>query len=104
MARDGLKLPKESLGPAMPYPSTPYGRGTPETALQPFQGWPVHGGGGLQPSSTPLDTPCRTPLFTGLNPGENDDVIHTSFDRRHFFQYLTLFSSNHRLSRWNDES
>jgi hypothetical protein len=49
MARGGHGLPKVSLGPAMPYPSTPYGRATPETALQ-------------QPSSTPLDTPRHTPM------------------------------------------
>jgi hypothetical protein len=34
--------------PAMPYPSTPCGRATLETAL---------------PSSTPLDTPRRMPMF-----------------------------------------
>jgi fatty acid desaturase len=29
-----------------------------------FQGWPIRRVGGLQPSSTPLDTPRRTPLVT----------------------------------------
>jgi hypothetical protein len=35
---------------------------TPETALWPFKGWPVYRLGRLQPSSTPLDTPRRTPM------------------------------------------
>jgi hypothetical protein len=47
-------LPKVSAGPAMPVPSTPRGRTTPEMALQPFRGWPSHRAGGLRPSSTPL--------------------------------------------------
>jgi hypothetical protein len=54
--------PKVSPGPAMPYPSTPYRRTTPETALQPFQGWPAYTAGSLRPSSTSLDTPRRTPI------------------------------------------
>jgi hypothetical protein len=47
----------------MPYPSTPCGLTTPETALRPFLGWPGHRAGGLRPSSTPLDTPRRTPMI-----------------------------------------
>jgi hypothetical protein len=62
MARGIHRLPKVSLGPAMPYPSTPFGRATPKTALQPFLGWPACRAGGLRPSSTPLDTPRRTGL------------------------------------------
>jgi hypothetical protein len=46
----------------MPYPSLPCGRATPETAQEPFQRWPAHTAGGLQPSSIPLDTPGRTPM------------------------------------------
>jgi hypothetical protein len=38
MARGGHGLPKVSPGTAMPYPSMPWGRATPETALRPFQG------------------------------------------------------------------
>jgi hypothetical protein len=49
-------------GPAMPDPATPYGQPTPETALWPFPRWPARRTGILQPSSTPLDTPRRTPL------------------------------------------
>jgi hypothetical protein len=60
MARGGHALPKVSFGPAMPYPSTPCGWDTRETALWSFQGWPAHRVGGLRPSSTPLDTPRRT--------------------------------------------
>jgi hypothetical protein len=36
MARGGHRLPKKSLGPAMPDPSMPRGQATPETALQPY--------------------------------------------------------------------
>jgi hypothetical protein len=46
MASGGHGL-KVSPGLAMPYPSTPCGRITPETVSQPFQEWP---------SLTPLDT------------------------------------------------
>jgi hypothetical protein len=58
MARDGHGLPIVSLGPAMPYPSTPYGRATPETASRLFHGWQ---------SSTPLDTPRRTLMARSFN-------------------------------------
>jgi hypothetical protein len=47
-------------------PSMPYGRATPETALQLSGGWPARRAGGLQTSSTILDTPCRTPMPIGL--------------------------------------
>jgi hypothetical protein len=62
MAWGGQGLPKLSLGPAMPYPSTLCGPATPETALWPFQGRSACRAGGLRPSSTPLDTPRRTPM------------------------------------------
>jgi hypothetical protein len=52
MARGGHGLPKVSLGPAMPYPSTSRGRATPGA-----------GQGGLWPSSTPLDIQRHTPMF-----------------------------------------
>jgi hypothetical protein len=68
MARCGHGLPKVSPGPAKPYPSMPWGRVTPETALLSFLGWPAHKAGGLRPSSTPLDTPRRTPLFKDTHP------------------------------------
>jgi hypothetical protein len=62
MTRGGRGLPEVSLGPAMPNTYTPCRWATPETALCPFQGWPAHRAGGLRPSSTPFDTPRRTPL------------------------------------------
>jgi hypothetical protein len=37
----------------MPYPFTPCGQATPETAIQPFQGWPARRAGNLRPSSLP---------------------------------------------------
>jgi hypothetical protein len=39
-------------GPPMADPSTSCGRATPETALQPFLGWPARRAGGLMLSST----------------------------------------------------
>jgi hypothetical protein len=65
MAWGGHGLPKVSCGPAMPNPSTPCGRATSETASWLFQGWPACRAGGLRPSSTPLDTPRRTPMTEG---------------------------------------
>jgi hypothetical protein len=48
MAKGGHGLPVVSPGPTMSYPSTPCGRVTPETAID--------------PSSTPLNTPHITPM------------------------------------------
>jgi hypothetical protein len=62
MAWGGHGFPKVSLGSAMPDPSTPCGWAIPETALWPFQGWPACKADGLRLSSTPMDTPRRTPL------------------------------------------
>jgi hypothetical protein len=39
MARGGHGLPRVSLEPTRPYPSTLCGRDTPETALHPFHGY-----------------------------------------------------------------
>jgi hypothetical protein len=66
MARGGHGLPKVSLGPAMPYPNTPCGLATSETALRLFQGWPVYRAGGLQPSYYPLGHP--TPYASDFDP------------------------------------
>jgi hypothetical protein len=60
--RGGHGLPKVSSGSVMSYPFTPCRRATPETALQPFQGWPNCKAGGLRPASTLLYTPSRTPM------------------------------------------
>jgi hypothetical protein len=62
VARGIHGLPKVSSGPAMPNPSTPCWRATPETALRLFRGWPAHRAGGLRPSSTLFDTRRRTGL------------------------------------------
>jgi hypothetical protein len=66
MARGGRGLPKVSVGPAMPDPSTPCRRATSETALWPFQELLTCRAGGQRPSPTPMDTPGRTPK----------DVVH----------------------------
>jgi hypothetical protein len=55
-------LPKVSCVPAMPDPYISCGQATPQTALQPFGGWPTHRVGGLRPSSSFLDTPRCTCL------------------------------------------
>jgi hypothetical protein len=62
MAGGGHGVSKVLLGPAMPYPSMPSKRATPETNLRLFQGWPSHKARGLRQSSIPLDTPCRMPM------------------------------------------
>jgi hypothetical protein len=64
MARGGHGLPKLSLGPAIPYSSKPCRKTTPETALRPFQEWPVHRVGGPWPSSTLLNILRRRPMVT----------------------------------------
>jgi hypothetical protein len=51
----------------MPNPYTPCGQATPQTALQPFGGWPACRAGGLWPSSSPLDTPSRTGLLMTIH-------------------------------------
>jgi hypothetical protein len=59
MARVGHALPKVSLGPAIPYPSTPCRRATPETAL-----WSVavfYPLGHLMPYA--YDEECQRDLF-----------------------------------------
>jgi hypothetical protein len=53
----------------MPDLSMPCGRATPEMTLGLFQGWPAHKAGNLQPSSTLLDTPRRTPKVNCLTTG-----------------------------------
>jgi hypothetical protein len=65
MARGGQGLPKVSSGLAMPDHSMPCGRATLETALRLFQAWPANREGGLQLSSTLLDTPRRMPMSVG---------------------------------------
>jgi hypothetical protein len=62
IARGGHGLPKVVPGLAMPYPSTPCGRATPETDILLFHGWPARRAGGLRRSFTPLDTPRRAPM------------------------------------------
>jgi hypothetical protein len=58
MARGGHGLSTVLLGSAMPYPSMPCGLATPEMASCEV--------GDLRPSSTPLDTPRRTPMILTL--------------------------------------
>jgi hypothetical protein len=58
MARGIHRLLKVSLGPAMPYPSTPCGRATPEGVAR--------RAGDLRPSSTLLATPCHMGLSGGV--------------------------------------
>jgi hypothetical protein len=62
----------------MPYPSTPFGPNTPETALWPFQGWPAGRAGSLWPSSTPFGMPLRMPMkapIRGLMPDRSPTFL-----------------------------
>jgi hypothetical protein len=61
LAMDSLKLHLHPPCP-LPNPSTLCRRATPETALQLLQGWPTRREGSLRLSSTPFDTPGRTPM------------------------------------------
>jgi hypothetical protein len=63
MARGGHRLPKVLLGPVLTNLSMPCRGATPETDLQPFPVWPAHRLNGLQPPSTPLDTPHLMPMI-----------------------------------------
>jgi hypothetical protein len=62
IARGGHGLSKVSLGPTMPYLSTPCRRATPDTAILLSQRRPTHRVGSPRPSSTHLETPCCTPM------------------------------------------
>jgi hypothetical protein len=75
MARGGNGLLKVTLGPAMPYPFMPCRQATYETAIWPFQGWPSCTAGVLQPSSTPLDTPRRTPIVVKEGTVNQNELI-----------------------------
>jgi hypothetical protein len=48
--------------PGPPCSTLPHLAASPVTALMPFQGWPAPGVGGLELSSSLLDTPHRTPM------------------------------------------
>jgi hypothetical protein len=65
MAKGSHGLPKVSPGPTMTYSSMPCGQATREMTKKLFQEWPAHRVGGLQRSSTLLDTPRRTPMVEG---------------------------------------
>jgi hypothetical protein len=58
----GRGLPKVSSGLAIPDPSMPCGRATPETNFQLFLGWPTYRAGGLRLSSTLLVIPRHMPM------------------------------------------
>jgi hypothetical protein len=66
MGRGGHGLPKVSPGPAMPYPFTPCRRVTPETTLQPFQGWPARRGGWPAVVFYTFGRPTPYPYGSGL--------------------------------------
>jgi hypothetical protein len=65
MANGGHGLPTDSPGPAnaaMPYPTVPRGRATPETVIRPLLTWSARWAVSLPPSYTPSDTPRQTPM------------------------------------------
>jgi hypothetical protein len=80
----------------MPYSSTPYGRATPEeVAVIGFEGWPARRAGGLRPSSTPSDSPRRTPMpsFPPFSPVPRGNYTHTSstvFHHQFLYSILAL--------------
>jgi hypothetical protein len=62
-APKAVVIPKVLSGPAMPNPSTPCRRATPEIALQPFQGRPPTRWLSCGHLTTTLATPSPTPLL-----------------------------------------
>jgi hypothetical protein len=78
---------KLSLGPAMPYHSTPYGGVTSETAIKLFQGWPLAGKTACGSLTTPLDTPCCAHLSSKVLLGPT-------------LPLYTLQSANPQLVSW----
>jgi hypothetical protein len=78
MGKEGLlawayRLPKILLGSAMPDPSAPCRRETPETAFWPFQRWPTRWAGNFWLFSTPLDTLRRTHMAKSDDGDQNHD-------------------------------
>jgi hypothetical protein len=67
MAMGGHGLPEVSLGPTMPYLSTPCGQATPIIAIRPFQGWLAHRAGDLRRFFPLLDTPRRKSMTATRN-------------------------------------
>jgi hypothetical protein len=86
MATGGHGLPKVSLRPAMPNPSTPCGRASPETALWLFQGWPAHRAGSLRPSFTLLHTPTRASMLFMIM---RERYIGSRFTDRHVTRFIS---------------
>jgi hypothetical protein len=70
MARGGHGLSKVSPGPAKPNPSMP------------FQGWPLCSAGDQRPSSTLLDTLCRTPLLKSGGKTKTNEKRERKLKRR----------------------
>jgi hypothetical protein len=81
MAQGDHGLPKVSVRPTMPDLSTPSGLAT----LQLYQGWPTRRAGGQRLTSSPLDTPRRTPM-----PSASCSAIG---DRANAFPTSTISSS-----------
>jgi hypothetical protein len=118
MARGGHRLPKVSLGPAMPYSSTPCGLASPETVLRLFErrsaaifypfghptpyaygsvdawcGYGCHG-----------DATEKSSKRTGTEVAEHWDLNHvhsqTSFNNlKHLFLIPTTFSRNMQITK-----
>jgi hypothetical protein len=80
MARGGHRLPKVSLGPAMPNSSMPCRWATP------VQGWLAHRADGLRPFYTLLDTPRHNPMY-GLT---SSTVGRGTLKRRNHLKFAHL--------------
>jgi hypothetical protein len=91
MARDGKGFFKVLPRPVMFYPSMPCWRATPETALQPFQGWPACRAGGLGPFSTPLDIPCHTPIYSYANNSTLDrKLLYLGLNQINYMPFILI--------------
>jgi hypothetical protein len=92
MARGSHRLPTVSSGRAMPYLSMPCRWVTPEMALQCFRG-------GLRPSSTPLDTPCHTPMNRMIAVRHHVNRFSKRINRFHSIQISISCQKYYRCSR-----
>jgi hypothetical protein len=90
MARGGHGLPEVSLGPAMPYPYTPCGQATPETAFSEM-GRPQ--GGHLLPPWTPNAVRlCLTRiLLSFFDILSSSDFIFPHFRRKPLYVLWNFF-------------
>jgi hypothetical protein len=84
----------------MPYPSTLCRQASTDTALQPFQGWPVYRAGGLRASHSPFNTPCRTRMERPEKPKRRRLENEGGKTGKHVMRKVNEFMSKKEKSRF----